>query len=920
MSVFQLQEWWSVKIAEDEEFDHGCLLLANIDNANPPSDKIVVGSQQGILRIFHPTKPQYRVEDLILEEVLEYPIIQVMAGKFIPSTDLLGLAILHPRKLVIYEIIPQNVKDGRANYYSLNRSYQHDLGVDGGKHFTAFNMTSGSFGGVRNREMIIVQSMDGKIQIFEQSANAFTRQLVDCLLPGPISYIPKIDAFVTVNHACLAECYRYQVLASSQSDIGTNNNKDNGDFKNAERKGGFGLTAVRSAMVEWSISIGESCRQIVEGSFSTQVVDNPTSSTVVATNNNKLSGELLMVCDKSLFLLKSESGGIIQQKRLERSDASCACSFPVSISGNSKTNNILLATQDKTLQVYSGFNLVWAAKTTCVPVHMGVSTFGSQQGLIVTIDETGQLALSYLGTRPPVTAVMQHVREMNYDKIDEEHRQLLQVIRDSQTENKAEAADRLMIRAQLGKTLDVDPSEAPNSLPPNLVLLYSSALSATAGGGSDNSFVKICLRLYLTYNGDEPATNVSLTIATPNFLHAVPKNVIIQKVVGVKATPVMIKVYIYAFKSILPSGLEAHVTASYLTSRGEPRVSTTTLTLPLHLACKPKAPLKSSTYKIILDTEYAAIPLTTLFDDFLYAYQTSGMDVTEVLGGNATQAMGFQLWTNAQLNNSTSSIVSILVSKNAGRYRIQAESYASLYLIANELEQRLSTKLNPTNQTNNLNKTNNSSDATKPVITCSDPIPFDEYFGVITSHFQTRQKLVQLHSQLNDLALQFRLIQKRLLVRFKDKNPTPLNGLDLLLKETYKKILEAGDNVEEHQQRLKTQAEEIECFSKFIVLLASLKFNMSKLDRNLLQSYLCPEIKDGTEQGWEETVDASMTYLLKTSLAKNVKESASLTGTPMEIPNSLEPLKKHLLLLLDRLEKGAKISSVSSSSLPANNT
>ena len=105
------------------------------------------------------------------------------------------------------------------NFYSLRKAYSHDLGLDG-KHFTAYNMNSGSFGGSREREMIIVQSMDGKLQIFEQSANAFTRQIADCLLPGPVAYIPKVDAFVTVNHACQAECYRYQVLASSQSDIG----------------------------------------------------------------------------------------------------------------------------------------------------------------------------------------------------------------------------------------------------------------------------------------------------------------------------------------------------------------------------------------------------------------------------------------------------------------------------------------------------------------------------------------------------------------------------------------------------------------------------------------------------------------------------------------------------------------------------
>ena len=30
-------------------------------------------------------------------------------------------------------------------------------------------------------------------------------------ITGPVSYVPKLDAFVTVNHSTQAECYRYQV-------------------------------------------------------------------------------------------------------------------------------------------------------------------------------------------------------------------------------------------------------------------------------------------------------------------------------------------------------------------------------------------------------------------------------------------------------------------------------------------------------------------------------------------------------------------------------------------------------------------------------------------------------------------------------------------------------------------------------------
>ena len=769
MSVFQLQEWWSVKVSENEEFDHGCMVVGNVDNAVHPTVKICVGSLEGMFRMYYPTKPGYRVEDLVLEESLGLPILQLLLGKFIPSTDILGIAVLHPKKLVVYEIVPQGVKDGRVNYYSMRKAYQHILGLEG-KHFTAYNMTCGAFGGVKGRELFIIQSMDGKIQIFEQSANAFARQLADYLIPGPICYLPKIDAFVTVNHSCHAECYKYQVLASSQ-DKNVDTNSD------LNKSSSNGLTAVRGAMVEWTMNVGESCRQVLNGYFSSD----GSNSTV---KSNLAGGELLMVCDKSLFLLKGENGGLIQQRRLERSDASCVCSFPSQQEGG-LTHNFLLATQDHMIQIYSGFNLVWATKTTSTPVQMEVGTFGDQKGLIVTIDDSGSLCLSYLGTKPPINAVLTQVRELDYDKIDEEHRSLLNVIRESQNENRLDVPEKLIIRSQLPKSLTTEPSPVALDMPTSLVPLYTSM-------SADGQVVKICVRLYLTYSGSNDkssrgyASNVSLTVSTPSFVLPVPKNIIIQKVSTVKSTPVMVKIFFFATKDLLPSCLDATINASYLSSKGEPRIASHVIQLPIFLACRPKAPMKSALCKVVIDTEVAAVSLTDLFDDFLFASQESGCDVSDVLGSNATQAMGFQLWapvSNTASSSATdsqqlSSVVSILVSKNAGRYRVQADSYPALYLIIEELEKRLTQKMNGSDPTSTT------------AVKCTDSLPIEEYFSVINEHFKLRLLLVQLNSQLNDLAHQFRLVQKRLLVRFKDRNPTPLGGLDFLLKETYSKIIQ----------------------------------------------------------------------------------------------------------------------------------
>ena len=54
---------------------------------------------------------------------------------------------------------------------------------------------------------------------------------------------------------------------------------------------------------------------------------------------------------------------------------------------------------------------------------------------------------------------------------------------------------------------------------------------------------------------------------------------------------------------------------------------------------------------------------------------------------------------------------------------------------------------------------------------------------------QARVRINELTAQLNDVAHQYRMVEKRLLVRYKDRNPTPLGGLDALMKETYDRLI-----------------------------------------------------------------------------------------------------------------------------------
>merc|ERR1719262_2116690 len=115
-----------------------------------------------------------------MEKNLEIPILQIVAGKFVSGSRELCLGLLHPQKLSVYMVSAVS-SGGAVNYYSLTQAYEHPLTRP------AYNMCFGPFGGVRERDYLCVQSLDGVLSFFEQDAVAFSRMLPTnfFLTPGP---------------------------------------------------------------------------------------------------------------------------------------------------------------------------------------------------------------------------------------------------------------------------------------------------------------------------------------------------------------------------------------------------------------------------------------------------------------------------------------------------------------------------------------------------------------------------------------------------------------------------------------------------------------------------------------------------------------------------------------------------------------
>ena len=116
-------------------------------------------------------------------------------------------------------------------------------------------------------------------------------------------------------------------------------------------------------------------------------------------------------------------------------------------------------------------------------------------------------------------------------------------------------------------------------------------------------------------------------------------------------------------------------------------------------------------------------------------------------------------------------------------------------------------------------------------------------------------------------------------MRFKDRNPAPLSQLDSLMHETYRQLLDLSNRVEAAQNAVKAAANVLSCVTRLILLLMRYRFGLDDENFALLQAFLSLNVADSDEQGWEEMVDAAMTHLLKTSLAKTARDSSASTTT-----------------------------------------
>nr|XP_032806924.1 protein PTHB1 isoform X1 [Petromyzon marinus]XP_032806925.1 protein PTHB1 isoform X1 [Petromyzon marinus] len=827
MSLFKARDWWSTSAGQQEEFDQGCLCVANIDNSSTGHDKIIVGSFSGYLRIFspQPAKPGagFHPDDLILEVHLQQPVLHVEAGKFISGSELLHLAILHPRKLAVYTVTGASGTVEHGNQYQLRLMYEHNL------QRTACNMTCGPFGEVKGRDFICIQSMDGMLSFFEQESFVFGRFLPGFLIPGPLTYNRRTDSFITVSSQRCVESYRYQALAVAT------------DADSRQEWEQQKLSSGKKLVADWSLNIGEQALDVQVAAFS------------------QAPPSIYVLGERNVYCLKENGRQLRFMKKLEYNPS---CILPYA-SVSEGTVHSVVGTHSRSLLVYQDNRLRWAAQLPHVPVAVRIATFQDLRGILVTLSAEGQLQCSYLGTDPSLfQAPRVEARDLNYTQTDAEMRELTKLIREAT------------------RTKDILPAKDKDDDLTVTIAVSSSLDSASVASGIDISGESV------------PSISVKITVQSRRILQSVKVMVSVREPLSVTrdmftyytleaGRPTAATVAVFLKQPHPPAELQGEAVVHYSTPTernptGVPRVVKSAFTLPLVLACHPASPAKNAQHKLTIDTNKPPVSLAALFPDFLQQSEEGQVN-----------ALGFQLLRGSR--------VTVLASKTSQRYRVQCDQLDELWLVTSDLVRRLESHFRKLGTAD---------------FKCSfmGPLPLQEYFQLLDQHFDVRADAEKYREMLSERAVQFRAVQRRLLTRFKDKTPSPLQNLDSILEGTYQQIMELADMAQDTEARLTVAASRLRAATRLLVLLLSLWQSLSPAEVALLHTALLPELQDNQQLGWEESVDTALSYLLRTCLAKSGKDQALTPGGgTLVAPRDTARLKKHLALLCERLGKGGRL-------------
>ncbi|XP_067211653.1 protein PTHB1 isoform X2 [Linepithema humile] len=559
MSLFKTKEWWRTQCGVNESFDRRSLLIVPLFGADR-KDVVVVGSHSGFLRIYSPSSQWidetkspsgHKSADLLIETQIGDCIVDTKAGKFVSGSQDTRLAILTSTKLVIYSIVLIQGSVEHGDRYDLEVAYEHPL-----QRFPA-SLTTGPFGGVRARDFLCVQCLDGTLLFYEQETPTFSIVLRNRLLPEPIVYVSRNDVFVTPSSSWILECYRYKSMA---------------EFGNKDRSEG-----PKNLEPDWSYNIGEAVLDIDAVTLSSFEVG------------------ILVLGERNLYCLNDNCVSLKYTKRLEYK-ALCFQAYVIEPDGKLM---VLVIADTSTLMIYEGTTLKWSAQLPLTPVAVTRAHFQHLDGVIVVLSDEGQLEACYLGSEPSLfIAPPLHRRGYDYVAAEDE----LMELRKLAKRNKASGnqLNNVTMDAELIMSVTVSPDLEP-----------------CPRGNQDDSRddsegrnlmcgITVELSTYTTLRDVQVCVDVSKPFVAEKDCH----------VISNLCDRYVLRTTIYATADLPAMSSDVRITASYETGdRGSLRVLQKTAQLPLKMMLRACPPENTSTFTATIKCSEPLVAFSQLFPE-----------------------------------------------------------------------------------------------------------------------------------------------------------------------------------------------------------------------------------------------------------------------------------------------------------------
>ena len=484
--------------------------------------------------------------------------------------------------------------------------------------------------GERNHDIVFIQSIDGAVSIYEQDNLINLVSFSELIFPGQITFLNRKDAFILSNTAYEIECYSYNNLATLKS-VGQNTNFNH----------------------QWKVNLGELAIQI-------QTIYN---------NFNKK--EELVVLSETMLNLINENGNLKYQKKL---DFEPRTFYAYNITDPKyQTNKIfdlmcMISTSSNHILIYKGIALAWAVKVYETPIFLKLADFDKIKSLIVSLSDNGRLNVLYLGMQQVKNAQIVQSKQMNQNFLLKESQRLTQVI-----ENYSKG---VVVSPDIILTINAKVNQK--------IFYYKDQGDKLFYKDNFGQILIAQITLEFSYEGDE-AENIRINITCPyNVMCDDPifKLSNLTKEDGIVSKDLTFRV----IADLYPTFTNVDIYATYyVKDRNNEKIFQSTfvsIDLPLTLFVRVHQENKKgdSQNKITLNTDKNPLELDVIFKDLTLDYIDSDLVKKKK-----------NLITFIYPNRSE---VTVIVSKQNGKYRIQSSQMESLLFITHQIVKRINEHFN----------------------------------------------------------------------------------------------------------------------------------------------------------------------------------------------------------------------------------